>query len=61
MVISFWKKKIILDRWAECIGELFIDHRKAYNVIKDNFASPPVMKDQIRGAINNIKLGNPTG
>ena len=41
--------------------ELFKDHRKDYNVMKHNFASPPIMKDEIWAAIRKMKLGKATG
>ena len=44
---SLWKKIKMLGRCAEYISELFEDHRKEHNVMKCNFAGPPVMKDEI--------------
>ena len=38
------EKDKILDRWAEYISELFEDHREDYNVMKQNFAGPLVLK-----------------
>ena len=41
-------KEKILERWAEYIGELFEDNRKEHDVMKKNFAGPPIMKDEVR-------------
>ena len=40
-------KKKILERWAEYVRELFEDSRKEHDVMKENFAGPPIMKDEI--------------
>ena len=51
------EKDKILDRSAEYVNELFLDLRKDCNVMKGNFAGPPVMKDKIQVAIRRMKLG----
>ena len=40
--------------------QLFEDHRKDYNVMKRNFASPLIMKDDIRAPIRKMKLSKAT-
>ncbi|GFR90337.1 LINE-1 retrotransposable element ORF2 protein [Elysia marginata] len=56
------EKDKILERWAEYIHELFDDNRKHdYNVMKRNFAGPPIMKDEVRAAIRKMKAGKATG
>ncbi|GFS27117.1 RNA-directed DNA polymerase from mobile element jockey-like [Elysia marginata] len=56
------KKDKILERWAEYIHELFDDNRKHdHNVMKRNFAGPPIMKDEARAAIRKMKAGKATG
>ena len=42
------------------LSELFKDHRKDSNVMKHNFADPPIMKDQIWAAIRKMKLDKAT-
>ncbi|GFS01962.1 LINE-1 retrotransposable element ORF2 protein [Elysia marginata] len=56
-------KEIILERWAEYIEELFNDNRKEYmyDVMKRNFAGPPILKDEVRAAIRKMKSGKATG
>ena len=54
-VTSFWEKDKLLDKWAEFISELFEDHRKDCNIMKRNFAGPPLMKDEIQAAIRMMK------
>ena len=39
-------KEKILERWVEYIRELFEDNRKEHDVMKKNFAGPPIMKDE---------------
>ncbi|GFR82666.1 hypothetical protein ElyMa_000632200 [Elysia marginata] len=52
----------ILERWAEYIHELFDDNRKHdHNIMKRNFAGPPIMKDEVRAAIRKMKAGKATG
>ena len=38
------------DRWIEFISEILYGPRKDYNIMKGNFASPFIMKDEIRAA-----------
>ena len=54
-------KEKILERWAEYIRELFEDNRKEHDVMKKNFAGPPIMKDEVREAIRKMKTGKATG
>ena len=54
-------KEKILERWAEYIGELFEDNRKEHDVMKKNFAGPPIMKDEVREAMKKMKTGKATG
>ena len=54
-------KEKILERWAEYIGELFEDNRKEHDVMKKNFAGPPIMKDEVREAMRKMKMGKATG
>ena len=54
-------KEKILERWAEYIGELFEDNRKEHDVMKKNFAGPPIMKDKVREAMRKMKTGKATG
>ncbi|GFO13502.1 hypothetical protein PoB_004000700 [Plakobranchus ocellatus] len=55
------KEKKILERWEEYISELFEDQRKDHNVMKNNFAGPPIMKDEVQAAIRKMKTGKATG
>ncbi|GFO43547.1 RNA-directed DNA polymerase from mobile element jockey-like [Plakobranchus ocellatus] len=54
-------KEKILERWAEYIRELFEDDRKDHNVMKNNFAGPPIMKEEVETAIKKMKHGKATG
>ncbi|GFO20348.1 transposon tx1 uncharacterized 149 kda protein [Plakobranchus ocellatus] len=54
-------KEKILERWAEYIRELFKDDRKDNNIMKNNFAGPPIMKEEVETAIKKMKHGNATG
>ena len=54
-------KEKILERWAEYIGELFEDNRKEHDVLKKNFAGPPIIKDEVREAMRKMKTGKATG
>ena len=54
-------KEKILERWAEYIGELFEDNRKEHDMMKKNFAGPPIMKDEVREAMRKMKTGEATG
>ena len=56
----FGKRKKNL-RWIEYISERFKDHRKVYNVMKGDFAGPPIMKDEMQAAIRKMKLDKATG
>ena len=51
----------MLGIWGECITEIFEDHRKNYNLMKHNFAGPPIIKDKFRAAMRKIKSGKATG
>ncbi|GFS06668.1 hypothetical protein ElyMa_006550700 [Elysia marginata] len=52
------EKDKIRERWTEYIHELFDDNRKHdHNVMKRNFAGPPIMKDEVRAAIRKMKAG----
>ncbi|GFS15385.1 hypothetical protein ElyMa_006769600 [Elysia marginata] len=56
------EKDKILERWAEYIHKLFDDNRKNdHNVMKRNFAGPPIMKDEVRAAIRKMKADKATG
>ncbi|GFS21672.1 RNA-directed DNA polymerase from mobile element jockey-like [Elysia marginata] len=56
------EKDKILERWAEYIHELFDDNRKHdHNVMKRNFAGPPIMKDEVRAAIRKMIADKATG
>ena len=55
------EKEKILNRWVEYMSELFDDHRKDYNVTKQNFPCTLIMKDEIQAAIRKMKLGKATG
>ncbi|GFO18885.1 endonuclease-reverse transcriptase [Plakobranchus ocellatus] len=55
------EKDKILERWSEYIKELFDDERKEIEVMKDNFAGPPILKDEVRTAIWKMKNGKATG
>ena len=46
-VVLIMDKEKILERWAEYIRELFEDNRKEHDVMKKNFAGPPIMKDEV--------------
>ncbi|GFO05996.1 RNA-directed DNA polymerase from mobile element jockey-like [Plakobranchus ocellatus] len=54
-------KEKILERWAEYIRELFKDYRKDHNIMKNNFAGPSIMKEEVETAIKNMKHGKATG
>ncbi|GFO48682.1 upf0568 protein c14orf166 homolog [Plakobranchus ocellatus] len=53
-------KEKILERWAEYIRELFKDDRKD-QVMKNNFAGPPIMKEEVETAIKKMKHGKAAG
>ena len=59
--LRMFLKKKILERWAEYIRELFEDNRKEHDVMKKNFAGPPIMKDEVREAMRKMKTGKATG
>ena len=40
---------------------IFEDHRKDYNVMKSNFAGPPIMKNEIRATMREMKSDKATG
>ncbi|GFO24946.1 endonuclease-reverse transcriptase [Plakobranchus ocellatus] len=54
-------KEKILERWEEYIRELFKDDRKDHNIMKNNFAGPSIMKEEIETAIKKMKYGKATG
>ncbi|GFN96213.1 RNA-directed DNA polymerase from mobile element jockey-like [Plakobranchus ocellatus] len=54
-------KETILERWAAYIRELFKDDRKNHNIMKNNFAGPPIMKEEVETAIKKMKHGKATG
>ncbi|GFN96473.1 RNA-directed DNA polymerase from mobile element jockey-like [Plakobranchus ocellatus] len=54
-------KEKILERWAEYIRELFKDDRKDHNIMKNNFAGSPIMKEEVETAIKKMKRGKATG
>ncbi|GFN75271.1 RNA-directed DNA polymerase from mobile element jockey-like [Plakobranchus ocellatus] len=54
-------KEKILERWAEYIRELFKDDRKDHNIMKNNIAGPPIMKEEVETAIKKMKHGKATG
>ncbi|GFO31859.1 Zinc finger protein 665 [Plakobranchus ocellatus] len=60
-IIHVMEKEKILERWEEYISELFEDQRKDHNVMKNNFAGPPIMKDEVQAAIRKMKTGKATG
>ena len=51
----------LLSSFICCRGKTFRDHRKDYNVTNCNLAGPAVMKDEIRAALQKMKLGKATG
>ena len=53
MVTSFWNEEKPYQ-----VGR--VDHGKENNVMKHNFAGPPIMKDEIRVPIKKMKLGKAT-
>ena len=55
------EKDKILERWSEYIKELFDDERKDVNVMKNNFAGPPILKDEVEAAIKKMIHGKATG
>ena len=55
------EKDKILERWAEYTKELYDDDRRDINVVKNNFAGPPIMKDEVRAAIRKMKKGKAMG
>ena len=54
-------KEKILERWSEYIQELFDGERKYIKFIKNNFAGPTIVKDEVRAAIQNMKGRKATG
>ena len=54
-------EKKIQGVWAEHANELSEDYRKDCNVMKHNFAGPPIVKDEIRATIRNMKSGKALG
>ncbi|GFO08077.1 RNA-directed DNA polymerase from mobile element jockey [Plakobranchus ocellatus] len=54
-------KEKILERWAEYIRELFKDDSKDHNIMKNNFAGPPIMKEEVETAIKKMKHGKVIG
>ena len=55
------EKDKILERWAEYTKELYDDDRKEIELMKNNFAGPPIMKDEDRAAIKMMKHGKALG
>ncbi|GFO07231.1 RNA-directed DNA polymerase from mobile element jockey-like [Plakobranchus ocellatus] len=55
-------KEKILERWAEYIRELFKDDRKDHNIMKNNFAGPPIMKEEVEliEALEDFGIGKVT-
>ncbi|GFO08443.1 hypothetical protein PoB_003494800 [Plakobranchus ocellatus] len=51
---DFWRDTIA-NRWAEYIRELFKDDRKDHNIMKNNFAGPTIMKEEVETAIKTIR------
>ena len=43
------------------IQELFFDERKDPDVMNENFAGPPILKDEVRAATKKMKNGKATG
>ncbi|GFN88800.1 endonuclease-reverse transcriptase [Plakobranchus ocellatus] len=54
-------KEKTLERWAEYIRELYKDDRKDHNIMKNNFAGPFIMKEEVETAIKKMKHGKATG
>ena len=46
---------------GEYFQELFFDERKDPDVMKGNFASPPILKDEVRAATKKMKNRKATG
>ena len=55
------KRKKSLDRWAENNSEFLKDRRRDHNVMKQNFAGPPTMKNEIVAAMRKMKSSKATG
>ncbi|GFS11191.1 LINE-1 retrotransposable element ORF2 protein [Elysia marginata] len=55
------EKDKILEKWSEYIKELFDNDREDIEVMKNNFAGPVIMKDEVRAAIRKMKNGKATG
>ena len=55
------EKDKILERWSEYIGKLYNDDRNERKIIKNNFEGPPILKDEIKSAIKQMKTGKALG
>ena len=47
----------ILERWSEYISELYHDERGDEPPIMKKFDGPPIMKDEVRKAVESMKKG----
>ena len=55
-----FEKDAILKRWSEYVEDLFSDDRPAPPT-PSNDRGPPILKDEVRKAIENTRLGKATG
>ena len=55
------EKEKILERWSEHISELYHDERGDKPPIMKKFDGPPIMKDEVRKAVESMKNGKAVG
>ena len=49
------EKDEILNRWSEYVEDLFKDDRDTKPEIKTNIEGPPMLKEEVKAAINKRK------
>ena len=55
------EKRDILNRWSECIEELFDDNRTSKPNIKKNIEGSSIMKNEVKQAIKSMKINKAAG
>ena len=55
------EKEKIKERWIEYIGELYNSQRNEHFIFNNNGEGPPILKDEVRYAMNKMKHGKAPG